>query len=57
MITKGKEVLDFAAEKLDICLKKKQSGSELAFLMGKDVFVSLPTQRCMRVHNIGGGGW
>ena len=41
--TKGKEVLDFAADKLDICLKKKQSESALAILSGNDVFVSLLT--------------
>ena len=41
--TKGKEVLDFAADKLDICLKKKQSESALAFLSGNDVFDSLLT--------------
>ena len=46
-----KEALDFTAEKLDICQKKKkkkkkkkkQSEAVLAFLTGKDVFVSLPT--------------
>ena len=44
MATKGKETLDFAAEKLGICLKKKQSKVVLASLSGKDVFVSLYRQ-------------
>ena len=43
MATKGKEELDFTAEKLDVCLKKKQSEAVLAFLSGKDDFVSLLT--------------
>ena len=40
----GYERKGSAAEKLDICLKKKQSEAVLAFLSfsGKDVFVSLP---------------
>ena len=40
----GYERKGSAAEKLDICLKKKQSEAVLAFLTlsGKDVFVSLP---------------
>ena len=40
----GYERKGSAAEKLDICLKKKQFEAVLAFLTlsGKDVFVSLP---------------
>ena len=38
-----KEALYIAAEKLGVCLKEKQSEALLAFLSGKDVFVSLPT--------------
>ena len=40
----GYEWKGSAAEKLDICLKKKQSEAVLAFLslLGKNVFVSLP---------------
>ena len=44
MDTKGKEALDFTADKLDICLKKKQSETVLAFSTERDVFVSLPTR-------------
>ena len=43
MAKKGKEALDFTAEKLNIFLKKRQSEAVLAFLSRKDVFVSLPT--------------
>ena len=38
---KSKRSAGFAAEKLDICLKKKQSEAVLAFLTGKNVFISL----------------
>ena len=43
MATKGKEALDFTAEKLGIHLKEKKSEAVLAFLSGNDIFVSLPT--------------
>ena len=40
---KEKKALDFAAGKLGVKLKGKQSETVLAFLSGHDVFVSLPT--------------